>query len=338
MPVNKNASFRYRVLDQCLRNRYRTYKLEDLVEEVSEALRQHFGHFSGVSKRTIQADLNILRSMPPRGYGADIVCESGVYRYVNPSFSIQNAPLNADDLRALEEIGALMKQFDFLPFHGMIRELHGKLMLKQVDRQQSTVIQFEMNKFLKGLGWILEIYPAIRQNQKLEIGYQPFHESESIALIAQPYLLKEYNNRWFLVCESSHREGITILSLDRINTLHVTAEFFETPVIDWDGNFGQLIGVSVPPGAKAEQIILEISSSRIPYLETKPLHHSQQIVRKPEKNFVYFQAIVNHELKAEILSLLPDVIVAAPESLVIEFRNILGEALEKHHNVPNRYV
>lgn len=38
MPANKNALIRYKTIDNCLRNRYRRWTLDDLVEACSDAL------------------------------------------------------------------------------------------------------------------------------------------------------------------------------------------------------------------------------------------------------------------------------------------------------------
>lgn len=38
MPINKNALLRYKTIDRCLRNKYRRWTLDDLVEACSEAL------------------------------------------------------------------------------------------------------------------------------------------------------------------------------------------------------------------------------------------------------------------------------------------------------------
>ncbi|AHM60910.1 putative transcriptional regulator [Flammeovirgaceae bacterium 311] len=38
MTVNRNALIRYRTLDNCLRNRYCQWTLEDMIEVCSEAL------------------------------------------------------------------------------------------------------------------------------------------------------------------------------------------------------------------------------------------------------------------------------------------------------------
>ena len=51
MPANKNALIRYKTIDNCLRNRFRRWTLEDLVEACSDALYDMEGIRKGVSGR-----------------------------------------------------------------------------------------------------------------------------------------------------------------------------------------------------------------------------------------------------------------------------------------------
>ena len=60
MPANKNALIRYKTIDNCLRNRYRRWTLEDLVEACSDALYDMEGIRKGVSVRTVQGDIQMM--------------------------------------------------------------------------------------------------------------------------------------------------------------------------------------------------------------------------------------------------------------------------------------
>ena len=71
MPVNKNALLRYKIIDRSLRNRYRRWTIEDLVDEVSDALYDMEGIRKGISLRTVQNDIQIMRS-DKLGYNAPI--------------------------------------------------------------------------------------------------------------------------------------------------------------------------------------------------------------------------------------------------------------------------
>ena len=81
MPVNKNALIRYKTIDRCLRNKYRKWTLDDLVDACSDALYDMEGITKGVSTRTVQGDIQIMRS-DKLGYYAPIeVYDNKYYRY-----------------------------------------------------------------------------------------------------------------------------------------------------------------------------------------------------------------------------------------------------------------
>ena len=97
MPANKNALIRYRTIDRCLRNRYRRWTLDDLVDACSDALYEMEGIAKGVSTRTVQGDLQMMRS-DKLGYYAPIeVYDNKYYRYADPGYSISNTPITTED-------------------------------------------------------------------------------------------------------------------------------------------------------------------------------------------------------------------------------------------------
>lgn len=110
MPANKNALLRYRVIDQCLRNRYRRWTIEDLVDACSDALYDMEGIRKGVSLRTVQADIQMMRS-DKLGYNAPIeVYDQKYYRYADPNYSIDKALLEEEDIRLIEKAISLLER------------------------------------------------------------------------------------------------------------------------------------------------------------------------------------------------------------------------------------
>ena len=103
MPANKNALIRYKTIDRCLRNRLRLWTIDDLTEACSAALREMEGITKGVSVRTVQGDLQMMRS-DKLGYNAPIeVFDRVYYRYADPNYSINEMPLTEDDCRLLRQ-------------------------------------------------------------------------------------------------------------------------------------------------------------------------------------------------------------------------------------------
>lgn len=115
MPANKNALLRYRVIDQCLRNRFRRWPIEDLVDACSEALHDMEGIRKGVSLRTVQADIQMMRS-DKLGYNAPIeVYDQKYYRYADPNYSIDKALLEEEDIRLIEDAIVLLEKEENQP-------------------------------------------------------------------------------------------------------------------------------------------------------------------------------------------------------------------------------
>lgn len=102
MPANKNALIRYKTIDNCLRNRYRRWTLDDLVEACSDALK-------GVCARTVQMDIQIMRS-DKLGYNAPIeVYDRIYYRYADPNYSITEMPLSIEDCKLIKKAIILLE-------------------------------------------------------------------------------------------------------------------------------------------------------------------------------------------------------------------------------------
>jgi hypothetical protein len=109
MPANKNALIRYKTIDRCLRNRYRRWTLDDLVDACCDALLDMEGITKGVCARTVQMDIQIMRS-DKLGYNAPIVVYDKIYyTYADPDYSITEMPLSMDDCKLIKEAITLLE-------------------------------------------------------------------------------------------------------------------------------------------------------------------------------------------------------------------------------------
>ena len=115
MPVNKNALLRYKIIDRSLRNRYRRWTIEDLVDEVSDALYDMEGIRKGISLRTVQNDIQVMRS-DKLGYNAPIeVYDQKYYRYADPNYSITELPLTAEDFSLISMAVRMLEKTEASP-------------------------------------------------------------------------------------------------------------------------------------------------------------------------------------------------------------------------------
>lgn len=108
----QNALIRYKTIDRCLRNKYRRWTLDDLVEACSDALYEMECITRGVSVRTVQADIQVMRS-DKLGYEAPIeVYDGKFYRYADEDYSISNLPLDSNMCDLISDALGKLRQFE----------------------------------------------------------------------------------------------------------------------------------------------------------------------------------------------------------------------------------
>ena len=318
MPSNKRASFRYRILNQCFSNRgRRKWTLDELIEEVSQCLQEDYSADLTVSKRTIQGDLNIMRSEKPRGFNAPIECHAGYYFYSDPNYSIEKNALGLEEQDILREAVRLLRQLPGLPQLPAL-----EMLLKRVNCTNPVsvispaLIQFETNPAVQGLEWLGPIYKTIAEQQVLLIEYHPFTE-DPLEILIHPYLLKEWRNRWY-VFGRNNQDKLWNLALDRIVQISRQEQvaFRPNDLFDAENWFNDIVGVSKPEGAEAVDIIFEVPYLASRYLETRPIHPSQYLMGKYNDRYRFgMKVILNHELVNEFLRYGNELKVLAPTAL-----------------------
>lgn len=302
MAQNKNALIRYRTIDKCLQNSYRTWTLDDLIEACSDVLYEYEGRGVNVSKRTIQLDIQLMRS-DKLGYNAPIeVYDKKFYRYADEDYSITDIPLNENDMHVLSETVEMLKQFkDFSLFSelgGIIQRLEDKIYTEKTH--QPSIIHLDKNEHLKGLNHLDILYQAILKKMVLKLTYQSFKAREAQIITFHPFILKEFNNRWFLVGKKKQKSPIMTLALDRIISIDYTTnvEYLDEG-FDGDTYYENTIGVTVMGEEHVQKVVLKVKQPHSPYILTKPLHHSQRLLKKLGNGAILIELRVHHNFELE---------------------------------------
>ncbi|WP_281321829.1 helix-turn-helix transcriptional regulator [Flavobacterium aestivum] len=338
MSQNKNALIRYKTIDKCLQNKYRQWSLDDLIESCSEALFEYEGRENPISKRTIQMDIQLMRS-EKLGYNAPIVVyDKKYYKYEDEEFSITDIPLTETDMNVLTETVSMLKQFkDFSLFNDVsdiLQRLEDKIYAEKSHTK--PVIYLDKNEKLKGLHFLEEVYQAIIKKMVLVITYKSFKSTEENKFHFHPFILKEFNNRWFLIGKKKGSQPITNLALDRIIAIDYD---FNLPYLDEnfeaDSYYKNIIGVTVNSGLKPRRIELWIDAINAPYVITKPLHSSQRLITENEDGSIIINLflIPNYEMERLLLGFGAGLEVLKPEHLRNRMQKIIKNALDKYNTV-----
>lgn len=321
MPVNRSQLIRLTTIDRCLQNRYRRWTLDDLIEACSEAIYEYEGRTEGVSRRTVQADIQLMRS-DKLGYEAPIIVEDRkYYTYADKNYSITNIPLSDNDVNTLQQAMDILRHFQvfsqFSPVTDIIDRLGDHIAV--TTKQDIPAIHLEKNERLKGLEHVSTLYQYITKKKAITIRYKSFKADTPRNFTIAPYLLKEYRNRWFVVCYDYRGGDICNYALDRIVSIEEcrTHAFKENTFFDPEHYFDDVVGVTKDLKSKSQIVRLRVDSDQAPYVITKPLHRSQEVVKEePDGSIeITIRVVLNLELEREILGFGQHIEVVKPRFL-----------------------
>ena len=252
-----------------------------------------------VSKRTFQRDLEDIRSL----YNIDIQFD----------FSRKVYFLDFDEQSDVNE--RILEAFD--TFNAL-----------NLSDRLSNNIHFEKRR-PQGTENLYGLLHAIKNQLQIKFTYQKFWEDELTKRIVEPYALKEFRNRWYVLANDLKDNKVKSFALDRLSDLDITKKRFQFPD-DFNVNrhYKYCFGIISPNGHKPQEIELSFDPFQGKYIKTLPLHESQQILIDNEEELrIKLTLFITHDFFMELLSYGENLRVIKPESLINDlkstFKNVL---------------
>ena len=343
MPTNKNAFLRIKILDGLLSESVvRRYTMNDLTRLCNEQL-----EVSGerhVGRRCLEKDIEFIQQQ----FGLIERERSGkstILRYTNQTDSIFNQGISTSEKKLLQAVSRIVGQMDGI--EGF--EFFDRLKESFDDTNQALII-FDRNEDLKNRDLLPKLINFIENKKAIKFEYHPIHNKKSNVVELYPQLLKQYNARWFLFGLAMDKKKILTFSLEQIENVQNSSKKFEPCTIDWNEYFDDMIGVTRKDGETTQEIIFWASKRECAYLEGKPIHSSQKLLKKsrtaelqknysvPEDDGKFFsiKCIVNFELKREMASKFGERIVLEPPSLRKEIINDVNTMLNRYRMITSK--
>jgi predicted DNA-binding transcriptional regulator YafY len=335
MPHIKNALIRYRIIDRCIRNQYKKYPTkQDLREACEEAL---YGSIDGVNicDSTIEKDMFAMKMEhdAPIKYSK---IEKGYY-YEDPDFSINDIPLTEDDLSSIKFAVSTLMQFRevdlFKQFGNAIDKIVDRVSIASNpnDQEINNYIQFESAVSTGGSEFLPQLFDAIKSSSIVTFSYASFVTDQPKNRKVVPLLLKEYRNRWYLISFDQNKNAIITYALDRLNELVITEETAPKPQdFNPDTYFKYAVGISTSNNESPVKIELEANSIAAKYIDSQPLHASQEKIKETSKFTLFkLEVLVSEELIRTLLSFGGEVKVIKPLSLQI----VLMDRIKKMNEI-----
>lgn len=287
------------IIEKINRNQFPSFKqIQDYLYE--------FGF--GVSKRTIERDIEAIRN--------EFAMEISYNRTKEGYFIDLDKSINIETfLRFLEIVNT------------------AELLTESLSESKETLnyISFDKGGGLKGIELLKPLLKAIKENRKISFRHFSFQTEKNRKYSMSPYLLKEYQNRWYIVGFVSGLNQMRTFGIDRIQELVVKEGVFEVDktLIPLQ-RFEEAIGV-VYADSVIEKVVLSFTPSQGHYIKSLPFHNSQRVlIDDANECRIELNVVVNYELAQLILMHNHEVKVIEPESLVNFIKGTLRSTLDKY--------
>lgn len=257
----------------------------------------------GFSKRTLQRDLKEIRNV----FGIDIE-----YSKANKGYYIsQSEKENMNFQRMIEA-------FDMFNSLNLAQDLTPFIHLEK-RRPQGT-------ENLYGL------LHAIKNKLKIKFTYQKFWEEEVSKRLVEPYALKEFKNRWYILAKDSKDNIIKSFALDRLTNLEITTQHYQYPDnYSIEQNYRYCFGIISPNGSDPQDIILSFDPFQGKYIKTLPLHETQEVLLdNDQETRIKLKLCLTHDLFMELLSFGDNMKVIEPKKLSDEIKEAHKKAYKQY--------
>lgn len=236
-------------------------------------------------------------------FGLNIECErkGGYHYYIGNPEEIENRGLRSWLLSTISVSNLLLDS----------QQLKSRILLEEVP---------------SGVKYLSLIIDAMKTGNVVQIEYQSFWRKESSTLILQPYCVRLFKQRWYLLAYNSDYNELRTYSLDRIQDFKKLAETFTIPdSFNAQEYFENYYGIIVKRG-EVEDVKLRASKEQANYLRSLKLHHSQQEVETHEDYSIFtYRLCPELDFIIEIMSMGERVEVLEPKQL----RNQIAESAEQ---------
>lgn len=284
MKQGKSAFRRYKVIDGLLRNNLRRYPtMEDIIEACWEKLDYR------PSKETIQKDIACMKCPYPDGFDAPIEyirAERG-YVYTNAGYSLSGMAIRPEDRETINEAVEVIRAIGGTKisekFGHAIERLFSTTLEEGQGDNRHPILQTMRPPQSRGFEHFDLFYNACREQQPVSFIHFSYKKRTFKPVIIHPFLIKEFENRWYVIGYSETHEEVRTFGLDRISEpLSLKSKYMRTDLDVVQDYLQQVYGVFPIPAATLETIEILVSELGTHYLQAYPLHETQVITKHSE--------------------------------------------------------
>ena len=279
------------------------------LEEIQHRYESHFGRGEELSERQFHRytdaveelfDIEIKYSRTQRGYivaDREGIDNMGMRKWLLQTFSVNSVLHESQDLK-------------------------NRILLEDVPSGQQH---------------LTTIVDAMREGVKLSMTYQSFGAANPTTFDVEPWCVKLFEQRWYMLGKSEGYDDLRIYALDRIKALEPTECKFKLPKkFDAAKFFEDYYGIIISDDDyDVCPVALLADAKQSNYLRTLPLHHSQvEVERNDEYSIFEYRLCPSFDFRQKLLSMGGSVEVLAPAELIAKVRE---EGIAEHAQPNEEY-
>lgn len=326
---------RLEAIDGYLRKFDKPLNIKQIAERVNRDLNLK------VSERQYKYDIETISDTFDVDLRIEKIDGKKTYSYADEGFSIKGETgYTQVEMLNLRKIKNALTQFSGLNLDSNLNEVTDEIdKILGYDKNDKAVISFEKTVLeshgkVKPNDLLKDIFKAIVLHQSLDINYEVPGRGRRDWVVF-PQFLKQYNQRWYLIALIHRKDDDKLqnIALDRILSMEPNQHIpYKQSGIDFATYFEDMVGVTRPEGTEPIEVKLRVEKGEYPYIESKPIHPSQDELFEEDENYVYLSLYVydNYEFRSKLLSYGSKVTVMEPTSLRDKLRSELQKSLNNY--------
>ncbi len=185
-----------------------------------------------------------------------------------------------------------------------------------------------------GQEYLNTIIEAMRDNFTLKITYQAFWQDNPATFDVNPYFIKVFKQRWYLLAYNPYSAKLQTYSLDRLKRVEITESTFDLPKdVDFESFFDESFGIISGEDIPTEIVRIKVLKRQDAYIKSLPLHSSQKVITSNDYYTIFEYYIKpTYDFRQELLSHGAHVEVLKPEWFRKEVREIVKELNEVYYD------
>lgn len=306
MNLSKSAFRRYKVIDELVRNPRKRYPT---MNEIIDACWDKLDFMP--SKETIQKDIANMRLPYPDGFDAPLrYCPTNRgYEYTDPNYALAGVSLKQEELDTIRESVDLIRSIGGSrishQFNNAVEKLVSATMERSMkEEERLPILQTMIPPVSRGFEHFDCFYEACKERKPVSFIHFSYRKRTYRHILLHPFLIKEFENRWYIIGYSENHEAVRTFGMDRISEpLLLKKKFHKVDSAAIDAHLNDIYGVFPIPKAKKETIRIQVSEMGTHYMQAYPLHESQSIKKDSEgTSVITFNLIPSVELARYFLS------------------------------------